>query len=79
LDGWLGELGRKNLLLLAPSLAQLAELRELGELGDLGDWKPKFFSPLFQRAKNKKDFFIFFIFFELLQRVRADVREEWSE
>jgi hypothetical protein len=38
LDGWLGELGRKNLLLLAASPASPAEL---GEFGDFGDWKPK--------------------------------------
>jgi hypothetical protein len=38
LDGWLEELGRKNLLLLAASPAKPAEL---GEFGDFGDWKLK--------------------------------------
>jgi hypothetical protein len=44
LDGWLGELGRKNLLLLAASPVQPAELGEFGEFGDFGDfgdWKLK--------------------------------------
>jgi hypothetical protein len=47
LDGWLGELGRKNLLLLAASPAKPAELGEFadfgdfGEFGEFGDWKPK--------------------------------------
>jgi hypothetical protein len=52
LDGWLGELGRKNLLLVASptkpaelgelgELGDLGDLEDLGDLGDLGDWKPK--------------------------------------
>jgi hypothetical protein len=58
LDGWLGELGRKNLLLLAASPAELGEFGEfgeLGELGDLGDWKPKteIFFPLFSSRQQQ--------------------------
>jgi hypothetical protein len=49
LDGWLGELGQKNLLLFAASPAKPVELRELG------DQKPNIFFSLFQQATTTKN------------------------
>jgi hypothetical protein len=72
LDGWLGELGRKNLLLLA---ASLGEFGEFGDFGDFGDWKLKtenwklkknsLSKPATTTKKNYYYFFIFFIFYFL--------------
>jgi hypothetical protein len=65
LDGWLGELGRKNLLLLAASPAKPAKPAELGELGDLGDWKPKteIFFLSFEAGNNYQFFLLLLLFF----------------
>jgi hypothetical protein len=73
LDGWLGELGRKNLLLLAASPAKPAELGEFGEFGefgdfgDFGDWKLKIekkfsLSKPARTTKKNLEFFILFYF-----------------
>jgi hypothetical protein len=87
LDGWLGELGRKNLLLLAASPAKPAELWDFVDFGEFGDWKPKTenwklkFVSLFPSRQQlpKKDFFFKKkekkIFFKNKFRVRADA---WS-
>jgi hypothetical protein len=74
LDGWLGELGRKNLLLLAASLAKLAELGEFGEFGDFGDWKLKIennFSLSKPATTTKKKINFLFLFLNFFH-VRMD-------
>jgi hypothetical protein len=61
LDGWLGELGRKNLLLLAASPAKPAEL------GEFGDWKLKIENwkkvLSFQAGNNYQKIFLFLFLF----------------
>jgi hypothetical protein len=63
LDGWLGELGRENLVLLAALPAKPAELGEFGDFGDFGDWKLKTenfkFFLSFQAGNNYQILFFF--------------------